>query len=100
MAPRRKDLSNLGRHGRNSAAGDCPRAHGKGVVDIMAVEDSQLETVREFLKDTSRGVLMTRRRDGGIQSSPMALAADDDGNVLFSTRSTAAKVRNLTRDPY
>jgi PPOX class probable F420-dependent enzyme len=66
----------------------------------MAVEDSQRETVKEFLKDTSRGVLMTRRKDGGIQSSPMALAADDDGNVLFSTRSTAAKVRNLKRDPY
>ena len=67
---------------------------------MAAVEDSQLETVREFLKDTSRGVLMTRRRDGGIQSSPMALTADDDGNVLFSTRSTAAKIRNLQRDPY
>jgi PPOX class probable F420-dependent enzyme len=66
----------------------------------MAVEDSQLETVREFLKDTSRGVLMTRRRDGGIQSSPMAIAADNDGNVLCQTRSTAAKVRNLQRDPY
>src|SRR5438309_2695605 len=100
MASGREDLSNLGRHSRDSAAGDCSRAHRKGVVNGMAVEDSQLDTVREFLKDTSRGVLMTRRRDGGIQSSPMALAADDDGNLLFSTRSTAAKVRNLKRDPY
>src|SRR3981081_4650762 len=65
----------------SSQEGRCKR--------MAAVEDSQLETVREFLKDTSRGVLMTRRRDGGIQSSPMALADDDDGNVLISTRYTA-----------
>jgi PPOX class probable F420-dependent enzyme len=58
------------------------------------------QVVREFLTGTNRCVLMTRRRDGGIQSSPMSVVADDSGNVLFSTRHTAAKVKNLKRDPY
>ena len=66
----------------------------------MAVTDAQLDAVKAFLKDTSRGVLMTRRKDGGIQSSPMAVVADDRGDLLFSTRATTVKVRNLQRDPY
>jgi PPOX class probable F420-dependent enzyme len=56
--------------------------------------------VREFLTQTNRCVLMTRRRDGGVQSSPMSVVADDDGNLLFSTRPSAVKVKNLQRDPY
>jgi len=57
-------------------------------------------TVKNLLTETNRCVLMTRRRDGGFQSSPMAVVADDDGNLLFSTRQTAVKVKNLQRDPY
>ncbi len=56
--------------------------------------------VKSFLAETNRCVLMTRRRDGGFQSSPMSVVADDDGNLLFSTRQTAIKVKNLKRDPY
>ena len=66
----------------------------------MAVTDAQLDAVKSFLKETSRCVLITRRKDGGVQSSPMAVVADDAGNLLLSTRSTAAKVRNLRRNPY
>ena len=66
----------------------------------MTLTQSDLSGVTEFLSETSRGVLMTRRRDGSIQSSPMVLAADDEGNVLFSTRATTVKVKNLQRDSY
>jgi PPOX class probable F420-dependent enzyme len=66
----------------------------------MAVTETQLATLKEFLQGTTRGVLMTRRKDGRIQSSPMSLVGDEDGTLLFTTRATAAKVRNLQRDPY
>jgi PPOX class probable F420-dependent enzyme len=66
----------------------------------MAVAQLELDAVKQFLKDTNRGILITRRREGGVQSSPMTIVADDAGNLLFSTRRTAAKVKNLQRDPY
>jgi PPOX class probable F420-dependent enzyme len=63
----------------------------------MPVTDAA--AVKEFLKQTNRAVLITYRKDGGVQSSPMSVVADDDGNVLLATRSTAAKVKNLARNP-
>ncbi|HEV7666533.1 MAG TPA: PPOX class F420-dependent oxidoreductase [Chloroflexota bacterium] len=67
---------------------------------MVTVSSTQLDALKQLLQETSRGVLMTRRRDGGIQSSPMALLGDDEGNLLFSTRAATAKVKNLQRDPY
>ncbi len=46
-----------------------------------------------------RGVLVTRRRNGALQTSPVVGAADDEGRFLISSRETAFKVRNLRRDP-
>jgi PPOX class probable F420-dependent enzyme len=66
----------------------------------MAVAQIELDAVKQFLQETSRGILITRRRDGGVQSSPMTIVADDAGDLLLSTRQTAAKVTNLKRDPY
>ena len=43
-------------------------------------------------------MLVTYRKDGGLQSSPMAVAVDDDGSVLTATRAKSAKVHNLVRD--
>jgi PPOX class probable F420-dependent enzyme len=47
----------------------------------------------------TRAVLITHRRDGGVQSSPMTVIVDDHGNVLTTTRARSAKVFNLARDP-
>jgi PPOX class probable F420-dependent enzyme len=66
----------------------------------MTLTEYELNGIKGFLSETSRGILMTRRRDGTIQSSPMVLGADDEGNLLFSTRVTTVKVRHLKRDPY
>jgi PPOX class probable F420-dependent enzyme len=44
-------------------------------------------------------VLATVRRDGRPQLSPVAVAVDDEGRVLISTRETAIKAKNLARDP-
>jgi PPOX class probable F420-dependent enzyme len=58
-----------------------------------------LEEAREFLRHNHRGVLATRRSDGGIQQSPVIAAVDDGGRVVISSREPAYKVRNLRRDP-
>jgi PPOX class probable F420-dependent enzyme len=44
--------------------------------------------------------MVTRHADGRLQTSPVVCAVDDAGRVLVSTRETAAKTRNLLRDPH
>jgi PPOX class probable F420-dependent enzyme len=65
----------------------------------MTASAEDLQAIRDFAKATTRSVLVTRRKDGGLQSSPMACVADDEGNVLTATRAANAKTRNLVRDP-
>jgi PPOX class probable F420-dependent enzyme len=57
------------------------------------------QAIKDFARETTRAVLVTRRKDGGLQSSPMAVLADDDGNILTATRAKNAKTYNLGRDP-
>ena len=52
-----------------------------------------------FLRPRHRAVLMTRRRDGGPQSSPVTCGVDADGRVVVSTYPQRAKVANARRDP-
>lgn len=54
---------------------------------------------RDFLRHNHRAVLVTRRRDGRPQTSPVLAVVDGGGRVLVSTRETAMKVKNLERDP-
>jgi PPOX class probable F420-dependent enzyme len=65
----------------------------------MTASAEDLHAIRDFAKATTRSVLVTRRKDGGLQSSPMACVADDDGYVLTATRAANAKTKNLVRDP-
>lgn len=59
-----------------------------------------LETARDFMREHRRAVLATRRRDGGVQMSPVILTVDGDGRAIISSRETAYKVKNLRRDPW
>ncbi len=59
-----------------------------------------LEEARRFLAEHHRGVLATRRTDGGIQQSPVLVNVDGEGRAIISSRETAYKVRNLRRDPW
>jgi PPOX class probable F420-dependent enzyme len=52
----------------------------------------------EFVSNNHRAVLVTRRRDGGAQTSPVTVGVDDEGLVI-STLETTYKTRNLRRDP-
>jgi PPOX class probable F420-dependent enzyme len=64
----------------------------------MTATSSDLEALKQLASQGARAVLVTRRRDGGLQSSPMAVVADDHGNVLTATRAGNAKTHNLVRD--
>jgi PPOX class probable F420-dependent enzyme len=56
------------------------------------------EEARDFAARNHRAVLITRKGDGGLQTSPVTVGVDDDG-VVISSRETAYKTRNLRRDP-
>ena len=55
---------------------------------------------RKFLTEHHHAILATRRRDGGVQMSPIAVTVDAVGRAIVSTRETAYKTRNLRRDPH
>jgi PPOX class probable F420-dependent enzyme len=57
------------------------------------------DDVREFVAANHHAVLVTRRADGGVQTSPVTVGIDGDGMAVISTRETAYKVRNLRRNP-
>jgi PPOX class probable F420-dependent enzyme len=58
-----------------------------------------LDDARGFLAQHHRAVLSTRRSDGGPQLSPVTVGVDDEGRAVVSSRETAAKTKNLRRDP-
>jgi PPOX class probable F420-dependent enzyme len=56
------------------------------------------DETRAFVQANHRSVLITRRRDGRLQSSPVVHGVDD-GHVVISVTRDRAKARNLRRDP-
>jgi PPOX class probable F420-dependent enzyme len=59
----------------------------------------KLDRAREFIREHHHAVMLTYRRDGSPQLSPVACAVDADGRVVVSTRETAMKTKHLRRDP-
>ena len=53
----------------------------------------------EFVANNHRAVMITRRSAGGLQTSPVTVGINSDGEVVISSRETAYKVRNLRRRP-
>lgn len=58
----------------------------------------EISAALAFAETNHRAILTTRRRDDGVQSSPVITAALD-GRIAISSRAPLAKVRNLRRDP-
>lgn len=58
-----------------------------------------LDKARQFIKEHPRAVFATRRADGGPQMSPIIAGIDDQGRLLVSSRQTAYKTKNSSRDP-
>lgn len=52
----------------------------------------------EFISGNNHAVLVTRRRDGSPQMSPLNAGVLDDA-IVISSRVMLAKVRNIRRDP-
>jgi len=58
-----------------------------------------LERARGYFRVHHHAVMCTFRADGRPQLSPVACGVDTEGRVVVSTRETAMKTHNLTRDP-
>jgi PPOX class probable F420-dependent enzyme len=58
-----------------------------------------LDRARDFLRENHRAVMSTYHASGRPQLSPVTVGVDDAGRAIVSTRETAVKVRNLSRDP-
>jgi len=53
----------------------------------------------DFVREHHHAVMLTHRRDGSAQMSPVACNVDADGRIVVSTRETAMKTTHLRRDP-
>ena len=53
----------------------------------------------EFVRPRHRLTLITRRRDGSPQASPVTAGVDGEGRIVVSTYPSRAKAANLRRDP-
>jgi PPOX class probable F420-dependent enzyme len=58
-----------------------------------------IEQAKQFVKENHRAVLATRRADGSLQLSPVAVTLDASGRAAVSSRETAFKTKNARRDP-
>jgi hypothetical protein len=65
-----------------------------GTVRIM-----DIDLARDFVRRHHRAVLTSYYPGGRAQLSPVTVGVDEAGQVVISTRETATKTRNLTRDP-
>jgi PPOX class probable F420-dependent enzyme len=57
------------------------------------------DDARAFVASNHRAVLITRRPNGRLQSSPVLVGVDGEGKLVISTREVTYKTRNLRRDP-
>ncbi len=57
------------------------------------------DALLEFLRPRHQAVLLTRRREGGVQLSPVTCGVDAEGRIVVSTYPQRAKVANARRDP-
>ena len=53
----------------------------------------------DFVRPRHRLTLITRRKDGTPQASPVTAGVDDQGRIVVSTYPGRAKTTNLRRDP-
>jgi PPOX class probable F420-dependent enzyme len=54
---------------------------------------------QDFVRRNHRAVLVTRRADGRLQTSPIVCGLHDDGRVAISVTEGRAKTKNIRRDP-
>jgi PPOX class probable F420-dependent enzyme len=57
------------------------------------------EELLAFVRPRHRATLVTRRRDGSLQMSPVTCGLDEAGRIVVSTYPQRAKAANARRDP-
>ena len=57
------------------------------------------EGLTAFLRERSKAVVVTTRRDGRLQSSPVSCGVDSEGRLVIATYPQRAKVANVRRHP-
>ncbi len=57
------------------------------------------DALLEFLRPRHHAIVLTTRRDGRPQGSPVSCGSDSDGRLVVSTYPGRAKTRNAERDP-
>ena len=53
----------------------------------------------EFIKTRHHAIVMTTRKDGRPQASPVTCGVDEQGRIVIATYPGRAKTRNARRDP-
>ena len=66
---------------------------------IATADKVDREALLAFLRPRHKGTLVTHRRDGRPQMSPVACGVDAEGRIVVSTYPERAKAVNLRRDP-
>jgi PPOX class probable F420-dependent enzyme len=66
---------------------------------IATADRVDRDALLEFLRPRHQAVLMTRRRGGAAQLSPLTCGVDGDGRIVVATYPQRAKVANVRRDP-
>jgi PPOX class probable F420-dependent enzyme len=67
--------------------------------NIATTERVGSEELLEFVRPRHKATLVTTRRNGRPQVSPVTCGVDEEGRVVISTYPQRAKVANLRRDP-
>ncbi|MBS3941814.1 MAG: PPOX class F420-dependent oxidoreductase [Actinobacteria bacterium] len=66
---------------------------------IATTDHVDRDRMLDFVRPRHRVVLTSFRRNGTLQSSPVAAGVDGDGRLVVATYPQRAKTRNLRRDP-
>jgi PPOX class probable F420-dependent enzyme len=66
---------------------------------IASTTTVDLDGLLDFVRPRHRAILITRRRDGSPQASPLTAGVDDAGRIVMSTYPERAKTANARRDP-
>jgi PPOX class probable F420-dependent enzyme len=53
----------------------------------------------EFIKVRKHAIVITTRKDGSPQASPVTCGVDEEGRIVIATYPERAKTRNARRDP-
>ena len=57
------------------------------------------DELTDFIKTRHHAIVITTRKDGGPQASPVTCGVDDQGRIVIATYPERAKTRNARRDP-